>query len=132
MEHRRGVGQGAGEHTSGKGRRHQGRISLGQVLAAAEGAGNYNESHKVDSYEFTSPVGSFAANTHGLHDLGGNVWEWCEDKYSPNRSYRVLRGASWNYFSPGYLLSSFRGNDAPGLRYYVIGFRCVLAGRSGR
>jgi formylglycine-generating enzyme required for sulfatase activity len=88
---------------------------------------------KVDNYEYTSPVGSFAANKLGLHDMGGNVWEWCEDKYSPTSATRVLRGASWLINDPDYLLSSRRNFYAPGGRYYPgrLGFRCVLVGGSG-
>ena len=94
-------------------------------------AGNYSESLKVDKFEYTSPVGSFAANKFGLHDMGGNVWEWCEDKYSPTSPYRVLRGASWNYSNPGNLLSSSRYGGTPGRRLDFVGFRCVLVGGSG-
>jgi formylglycine-generating enzyme required for sulfatase activity len=103
----------------------------GKEWPPPKGAGNYGGSLNVDNYEYTSPAGSFAANKLGLHDMGGNVWEWCEDWYRSGNSYRVLRGASWNYYYPVDLLSSFRLNFTPDGRYYSIGFRCVLVGGSG-
>ena len=104
----------------------------GKEWPPPKGAGNYGGSLNVDNYEYTSPAGSFAANKLGLHDLGGNVWEWCEDKNDPAaKAYRVLRGASWLDGYPGKLLSSYRADGAPGYRGGDVGFRCVLVGGSG-
>ena len=80
-----------------------------------------------DGYARTSPVGSFASNDFGINDLGGNVWEWCVDKYSTSNDRRVLRGASWVNGHTNSLLSSARAYDAPCKRRADYGFRCVLA-----
>ena len=90
--------------------------------------GNYDGRLKVDNFDYTSPVGSFAANKFGIHYLGGNVWEWCEDKLTPTSSTRVSRRVSWVNYSSGGLLSSYRHPYDPGLRGNGRGFQCVLMG----
>jgi hypothetical protein len=101
----------------------------GKEWPPPKGAGNYDGSLNVDKFDRTAPVGSFSANQFGLHDMGGNVWEWCEDKYSTSR---VLRGASWYIIgTPDFLLSSFRFLISPVRRNFDFGFRCVLVGGSG-
>jgi len=102
----------------------------GKEWPPPKGAGNYWESLKVDNFERTSPVGTFAANAYGIHDLGGNVMEWCEDRYDPSakNTYFTLRGASWHDDELDYMLSSSRFSTGQAQnRYRYGGFRCVLA-----
>ena len=76
-----------------------------------------------DGKVLTAPVGSFPPNGFGIYDLGGNVWEWCQDKYEPGSASRVLRGGSWLDDGRDYVLSSFRGDRDPDDRSGSIGFR---------
>jgi formylglycine-generating enzyme required for sulfatase activity len=93
-----------------------------------------------DGHVFTAPVGSFPANPFGLHDMHGNVWEWCADWYdseyyenSPaadpqgpgSGSSRVLRGGSWSS-APSNGRCALRSNFTPDGRYSNDGFRLVL------
>lgn len=80
-----------------------------------------------DDHARTSPVGHYGAKHGELCDLGGNVWEWCDDFYDGQSGARVLRGGSWyNFIFPGGLLSSCRFLYHPGVRYDLLGFRVVL------
>jgi formylglycine-generating enzyme required for sulfatase activity len=85
--------------------------------------------------EKTTPVGSFPANAWGLHDMHGNVWQWCQDGYgnypqedvvdpqgAEKGAFRVLRGGSW-IFNPRYCRSAFRYRDGPGPRLNYCGLR---------
>jgi formylglycine-generating enzyme required for sulfatase activity len=83
-----------------------------------------------DGFAWTSPAGRFAANQFGLHDLGGNVLEWCEDLWKPGDTSRVLRGGSFIGVSRDILLSSCRYDCEPTGRGVSFGFRVVVVGAS--
>jgi formylglycine-generating enzyme required for sulfatase activity len=80
-----------------------------------------------DGFATTSPVGTFASNRFGLYDMGGNVWQWCQDtNASSGQETRLLRGSSWFTYARANLLSSRRRINNAGTRSRKFGFRCVL------
>ena len=102
-----------------------------QQAKAPRDAAIYVEGGYDDTFPTTAPVMSFPANKLGLYDLGGNVWEWCEDFYSGEQNERLLRGGSWDNYERGSLLSSHRSRNTPGSRDRNYGFRVVVAVSSG-
>jgi formylglycine-generating enzyme required for sulfatase activity/uncharacterized caspase-like protein len=93
-----------------------------------------------DGFPTTSPVMSFAANEFGLHDMGGNLFEWCAGCYDgtdpagKDRSLtgsRVVRGGSWINDDSASLLSSYRNYGHPAYRRDYYGFRVVVGGAGG-
>ena len=97
-----------------------------------------------DGYAGTAPVHAFPANDYGLHNAAGNVWEWCEDYFSP-RYHRIttardplhaepspnrsLRGGSFlchESYCNRYRVAA-RSSNTPDSSASNIGFRVVGA-----
>ncbi|MDJ0897579.1 MAG: SUMF1/EgtB/PvdO family nonheme iron enzyme [Xenococcus sp. MO_188.B8] len=113
------------------------KYSFGDDISGklANYGGNIGETTSVDQYE---------ANSFGLFDMHGNVWEWCQDDWHDNyknaptngqawfsekENTKVIRGGSW-YDDPDICRSACRNLSTRGYRSSNIGFRvvCVAPG----
>jgi eukaryotic-like serine/threonine-protein kinase len=111
-------------------------------LVNYDGNCSYGSAPKGLYRQRTTPVGSFPANGFGLHDMHGNVWEWCEDVWHSgyqgapidsnpwvsggDQAIRLLRGGSRNN-SSWYCRSAFRFRVAMVTRYHLYGFRLAFS-----
>jgi formylglycine-generating enzyme required for sulfatase activity len=93
----------------------------------------------MDGYANTAPAGSFEANSFGLQDLLGNVFQWVQDCWhddyvaapgdgAPRQDgscdERELRGGSW-FTAPQFVTAAYRNRFAHGYRSSTVGFRVV-------
>jgi len=116
--------------------------SLSSRQATFNGNDPYGEAERGPFLQRTVLVKSYQRNAYGLHDMHGNVWEWCEDSYQERLpggvdplvsagQARVIRGGSWGSYGRD-CRSAIRVWSAPDYRDQGCGFRlaAVPAGRA--
>jgi formylglycine-generating enzyme required for sulfatase activity len=116
--------------------------TLSAELANYNASFTYGNGPKGEYRKQTTPVGMFPANAWGLHDMHGNVYEWCLDHWhdsykgapsdgsawlkpsASDEETRLLRGGSWDNF-PRNCRSACRLHARPDYANYNVGFRVV-------
>ena len=131
-----------------------GDVWLTKLNSASGAKDNWEDAEKTGEVAWysgnadskTHPVGTKKANALGLHDMSGNVWEWCFDRYDNNPTandgayesggfvtdpqgapaasgvIRVVRGGGWN-LSAEYCVVGLRVSYGPGGSGAILGFR---------
>lgn len=135
------------EYAAANGKLEKSKYSWGDQLVlngtfmANVWQGRFPDSADVkDGFLLTSPVGSFGTTPSGLSDMGGNVWEWCQDTYAlypgntmgqvidPN--HKVIRGGSFlcdEKVCHGYRVTA-RGSNSRESATFHMGFRTARSG----
>ena len=112
---------------------------------------NYSGVNEPDKWDEAAPTGRFPSNGYGIHDMAGNVFEWCMDEYDSNfyedspknnpvsgkqisfvdndfakiDTRRVCRGGGWDSHSYRLRVATRNGFD-PDSTSKGVGFRCVV------
>jgi formylglycine-generating enzyme required for sulfatase activity len=116
------------------------RFSFGNDLSLLFEHAWFNKNANIGAYKYAQPVAQKKPNPFGLHDLHGNVREWCSDWYSatwyeespvmnpagPETGvFRVLRGGAWNSRALR-LRCADRVYSSPDFHGHSVGFRVIL------
>lgn len=115
-------------------------------LVNCNGSKPYSQAPKSEYREETLDADALPPNGFGLHNMHGNVWEWCADFWHENyeaaptdgsawttggsSDRRVVRGGSW-YNYPVHCRAATRYLFSPGYRNIILGFRVVCSGSPG-
>jgi formylglycine-generating enzyme required for sulfatase activity len=90
------------------------------------------------------PTAQKLANAWGLHDMAGNVWEWCHDELDRSRTVlavtdpvgaedgatHTVRGGCWNFYVR-FMRAASHGSEKPSFKSIGLGFRCVRSMKKG-
>ncbi len=113
--------------------------TIAPKLANYDATQAYGSGPKGKPQNQTTDVGDFPANSFGLYDMHGNVWEWCLDGWAENyydtptdgsawesegSFIKLLRGGSWND-APDHCRSAYRRQERKTTKDLNIGFRVV-------
>jgi len=109
----------------------------GKYMANVWQGNSVQEKTVLDGYMLTSPVGVFGETEAGLLDMGGNVWQWCENYFKPypedetvapqDLNIRATRGGSFMFDEAleNSFTTTFRAKNSVDTSLFNTGFRCA-------
>ena len=84
-----------------------------------------NQQHRLTASGMDIPVGMKNPNELGIHDMSGNVWEWCSDSFEKDgKLYAVVRGGTW-FNERASCRPTCHYYIYPGSKHFNNGFRIV-------
>lgn len=113
---------------------------IGTDQANFDGSRHFFRGERGENRQETTPVDMFEPNAYGLHDMHGNVWEWCQDWYDATfyrrggnvdpvnetpSGFRVVRGGNWS-LGPILCRAAARDMCAPENRLPYVGARIAI------